>query len=652
MLLKVVNKFGLVLDLPDKVNISVERNNSLFNDSDKLFQDMVYAFTAPYTDNNDLFFKGGKLIETAVDDYLLTGNNFYSVGTPLLNGNIRYAIRPDGYEVNLEPNLFVLNSLVTGVRITEIQTEDADYSITTPEAMAVRMLDTCQHPDKYGYIYVPVQNMGWAAGAFEGSVYHYINYFDFTPGTFRFVTTPPAGATVAFTMAFSPYFKLSYILKQIAGYLGLVATGSFFTSAKTKNICIYNRVGNYKYDVLPCMMYMPNMLLSDFIKLIRKRFHLAIDFDLITGEMTVATFSAMASTKKVVDLTPFVGDVTEQEMPDKKGYRVTLKADQQDALFIIKDIDDNDTFPAEFTLVSGAGDTEDEIDCGTLKEVIWAGPAGVIHPATDQTVFNVKYYVAGFPDDLVYKDQTDPTTYNDWPLRLFDYKGYLPVAGGYFPVARSLNFNQDDIDYYQFMADAKRLIITNYIPASVLGNFKVTDTYAHMSTGLNYRRYIAEQNAYGVTNENKLIGTKVTALTLDNPKKTRVTIIPYTAPNYIDAINQVAYRLKAYFDPELHGIDVLTMDLVNIVTGVHGAIDPIRVPTNKNGAGGLGVSLFNAIDGVNKNFEIRIKQGRPKYLLHRGVRTNFTQAVGYYTVIIDVNDTAGSNLFAPYIIFF
>ncbi|MES2808453.1 MAG: hypothetical protein V4619_07500 [Bacteroidota bacterium] len=636
MQLRVVNKEGMVLDLPGDTVITVERNNPLFNDPDTFFQDKVFQFMAPFNPNNDLFLKMGRLIETSNEYYLITDIKFYVVGMQMFDCNLRFASRSRGYEVYLEPNLYVIKSLIEKIRLPDIPTEDADYSITTVADMEARMLDTCRNPDKYGYIYFPVENPKWFTDGYSVSTpYDYVNNFDFTPGTFYFKIKKPG----VNEFAVSPYFKLSYILKQIAGYLGLTPTGSFFTDPETKNICIYTRYAENNFSVMPCMLYMPNILLPDFLKIIRMRLHLAMDIDLVRGEFEVKTFKSIAAETIIEDLSPFITARAEHEVPDQEGFTVTLLADDQDPLYEKLDEDDTAFYPPDFTLYAGSGETPEEIECGTLKERVWIGPAGVAHVRTEQTVFNRGIHTGGAPQDLKREDENDPTTFNNWPLRLIDYKGFLPVAGGYYPVSRSFNLNQDDIDYYRFKTSCKRVTVNAEIPPAVLSNFKSTKLYGHKDTGINFTRYIPEQIAYDAKSGTELVGTKITALTTYNQVRTSVIIKPFTDP-LAESVNSYPFaHFKAYYDPELHGIQEVDVQAHGMLGDIY-AMSPITKPTNLKGAGGLisvmYVNLINPAPGYLVPIQLTVTSGVPKYVLHRGNKYHFEKTGHYYTVTIEM----------------
>ncbi len=627
----------MVLYLPGDTSFTVERNSPLFNDPEDFFQDVIYQFRAPSNPNNDLFFKMAKLIESSTDQYIITGIKFYAIGTQMLSGNLRFAIRKDGYQLFLEPNLYVINSLIKNIRVPEIPTEDGDYSITNITDMETRMLDTCQHPDKYGYIYIPVENPAWFTGGYyAGTGWDYINNFDFT--TFQFRLNKPGTGIDLF--AASPYFKVSYILKQIAGYLGLRATGSFFTDDETKNISIYHRIAENNFVVMPCMMYMPDILLSDFLKQIRVRMHLAMDIDLISGELVVRTFKSIAAEETPEDLTPFLTSAVEQEVPEQTGYTITLKADSDDPLYEKLDEEGNSIFPPDYTLIAGdGGETPQEIDCSTLKERVWVGPAGIIHAKTNQTVFNRGVHTGGWPEELTATDPGDPSTYNNWQLRLIDYKGYLPVAGGNYPVSRSYNLNQADIDFFKFMATCKRVIADCEIPPAVLSTYKSTRLFGHKGANGNFTRYITEQISYDAKGYTDRLGTQITALTINNQAKANVIIKPYTDPLTDSGFSSKFAYFKAYFDPQLHGINEVAVSAFGL-SGDTYIMSPITKSTNIKGAGGLiSIMYFNLVNPEPTYLvpiELRIYQGKPKYILHRGIKTNFVDTGAYSTVTLSM----------------
>jgi hypothetical protein len=625
-MLKIVNSSGRTLSLPPDTVVPVERNNPLFNNDDEFLQDVSYTFFVPFSENSKLFFNLGHLVEMAADRLLIKDVSLYAGGTTLLKGNLRYSVEAEGFQINLEPNFAAINSLIKDIRLTEIRTSDGEFNFTT-ETFKARMLDSVKFPEKYPYIFFPVHNPGWAVNHF-GDFEPFVNCFDFATQTFI-----PASLS---TIAACPFFKVTHIIKEIAAYLGFTATGGIFTDPDFTNRCIYTRRAVFENQIRPCMDYMPNMLLSDFLKFLRQREHLAMDFDLITGELRIESFKSIKNAE-AVDLTKYLSADGNQEKPAEQSFTVTLKSDEADEAFLVTDANEQQSYPPDFTLVAGDGKTKLELECGTTKLI--TGDAAIVpgayYPSVNQGVIwsQAEYLI---PSDLSYTDENDPTTVNNWPLRLFNYDGFLPVDGQFYPCATPHNLNEDDIDFYRFLNDSKRNKPVFYMPAVVFNQLRNTNKFTHRTSGGNFVTYLTEQISYNADADSGLFLVKLVTRLLNYQVDTKVAIYPKAPPVTIDDSKPYYYiaPLKAYFNPLLHGIDVLTVQLVG-TAGNNYSVDPIANATNVKGAGGVPVTITAANPMANADpFEIRITQGIPKYILRFGIKTPFTKVGNYYMVSV------------------
>lgn len=180
-MIRIVNDRGDVMELAKGQVITYEKNNPLFNDADTFFQDISYPALAPISPNNDVFFQFGRLIERDTKYYTIPAT-FFADEILLAAGNVKFRIGPDGYEINLQPNLTAVNYLIKNVYLPDVKTSDGDFtSATNPTDFNALMLDTVVNPDKHNYIFVPILN--GHLGPTDSSYIYIINY----PGiNFRF----------------------------------------------------------------------------------------------------------------------------------------------------------------------------------------------------------------------------------------------------------------------------------------------------------------------------------------------------------------------------------------------------------------------------------------------------------------------------------
>lgn len=650
-MLKIVNNAnGLVLELDPAQVISIEKNNPLFNDSDDFFQDISYSGTAPLSENNKLFINLAHLVETPNSEYNIPVTS-YIEEIPINAGILNFRIGQDDHgptiEFNLEINYTAINALVKNIKITEILSPDC-FEVVSVASMEALMLDTVQFPEKYNYIFFPVYNPSFGDPDTGDSKYYFVNYFDDTTQSFK--ADKPSGTIGGWNFAISPYFKLTYILAELCAYLGFNFQSGLISDPNYKNMCIYTRqradilLPNFTppqlYFFARSMRHMPSMLINDFLKQIRDRLHLVFDFDSSTGIASVETFSSIVANADTTDLTPYIDVNEEEEVPENTGSTVTLKSDEQDARFKVTS-NGQDSYPALFQLKSGDGSNVVELDCSTTQLVEEAF-TGRSYCATDQFTYNY-----GTINDQVgsISNNLDATTWNDWPLRLIRFTGYKPsILGKYFPYSEPVNLDDNDKKFYRFQNDSKRLIISAHFPPTVLVNLKMTKKYCYKTPGLNYQEFIIEKIMYDLNVEQDLIPAKLYVRTLNAEINTRVSIQPINNPT----TSPYTFGLiKAYFDNGVHGIDQLNVQVAATGAAVgHNAytVDPIVVPTTVKGTGGQIIPII-MVNQAGADIElltaqIRITQGNPKYVEHRGVKYNFNWSGSFWYVDIDMSTDA------------
>jgi hypothetical protein len=664
-MIKIQNAQGLILELDPTNVITIEKNSPLFNDTNDLLQDVSYAGVAGLTDNNKAFFGLGHLVEASNTAYVFPIQMFAG-GDLFLNGNIKYRIGTDGFEYNLELNLTTITALLANIRLTEIITEETYPSFTNQADFEAHLLDTAKNPDKFNYVFFPVYNPGYIALPVPPGTEFYImtgfvNNFDLTEKGFT-LDRSDLGVSISL-YATSPFFKLSYVIKQVAKYLGFNPVGGFFSDPKFTNYCIYTRQGGESLDVWQVeqmAQYLPNILITDLFKFLRDRLHLIFDFNVTTQEMTVESFQGISDSLDVVDLTPYVTNTLEQELPDQTGYTVSLKTDQQDVSFQVE-VGADMTYPPLYEIQVGDGSDAVELDCATTNQIIHdgSGITGAVSCAVNQSVIcqdaalfstpDPPFNNSQLPPDISYTDPNDASTKNNWPLRLMEYTGFNEITpGNSYPTSQPVQLGADDLKYYQFLNDSKRLIIYANIPPAVLSTLKTTGKYCFKTAGYNYTYFIMEQLSYDMGATDELVPCKIYVRTLTYNVVTPAVIntLPTTLQTVDgdDIVHSMAH-VKAYFDPLIHGITQVNISAVTWDVGSHlFTVAPILIPANIKGAGGS-ISTVYALQNEGPGttlIQFRISQGVPQYMVYRGQRLPFIRATGYYYVDVQVQltDTA------------
>jgi hypothetical protein len=638
-MLEIVNEKGLIMDLPENFSITVEKFNPLFNDAEKFFQDISYPGTAPLSPANKIFFQNAHLVETANIYYEQTV--FVNLGgISLFHAQCTYRMNENNFEFTLKPNFAAVAKALQSARLTELNTNDGNFDDGNNNAeFEALMLDTCKHPDKYAYAFLPVYNEDfWTAPGYSvlpGSGQHsLVNYFDFNNQVFR-ASPQPSGLDYADC----PFFKLNHVVGKVVESLGFKAEGNFFNDPEDSKVYVYTRKAVTPFvqprTVLASSSYMPNILCKKLLTQGRERMHLAFDFDLASRVCEVESFQSIVAAPVAFDFTPYIERITEMTVPTQKGYQVTLKPDEQDELYSYED--GNQTlYKPDFRLMVGNAENPVEIETGTLKTKQYENSGQSFKTVmTKQPLDNVNFRSFA---NFEMTDPEDPTTFNNWALRLIKYDGFTEYGSGKFwPVTSPFDLDQRDINWYQFLNDCKNVVLRINVPPVVLAQIKLTRKGCFTSKEGNYTECVVEKLDYTVSGKSTdLMSVDVYIKTLNYQADTKALVEPVPEPVIAgDAPQRIALSFKAYFDPAVHGFDALNIQLVNVSgTGYTYYVDQLTQPTDRNGSGGKGkyMQQNNYIPNAYASYlaEIRIHQGRPRFVDYQGKRVNFMPGDGYY----------------------
>lgn len=638
-MLTILNSRSLVLDLSPGTTIPVTKDSALFNDADKLVQETIYPLKAPHTANNKVFFQNGHRVDANKEVYELEVQVFDD-GVHFFDGTATYMSTNAGYEVELKVNIGALATRIKSARLPEIQTMDAVQIPSTFDALDDHMKATAENPERYSYAFFPVHNEIIQNGD-AALDYNTVNYWSASQNRFftRYETSPsPSG----FRTAESPFYRLTFILEKVINYMGMQAAGSVFTDPDLTNIYIYTRKAVANLYIQPCFFYMPNITVADFLKQVRERFAMAIDIDVARKTVTCEMFETL-KTGAVLDISDYVAEVTELEVPEQKGYIITLKPDSQDKAFDVQVSEDTtEKFPT-YTITVGDGDTKVEMNCSTLKFY----PLSIVDPSfpgqlgvcwAKQAIMKPGNYRPSRDEvDDAYADfepkDGNPSARNNWPLRLMRYRGIATDGVATMPISEPVDLTIQDALWYQFLNDAKRVQVLATLPKVVLANMKTTQKLGFYHLG-SWCELIIKRIEYDLGKTEDLIPVKIEGQTAQFEKKTPVYIERTdAAPD-----EYILPRFSAYWDPETYGFSQVDIEIFLPAGGVW-RVQPIKQPTDSGGAGGAGGLVIEEVPvprpprGTPPGgyIEVRIRQGKPKYLQALGKRFEFEfSAAGNY----------------------
>lgn len=602
-MIEIRNNKGELAELYPNASISIERNNPLFNDNNDFFEDITYSFKMPDTESNKIFFNSGHLIEASNKVYKIPVHCVFS-GSPFFAGSIRYSFVDNDFDAVLLVNFAEIADQVKKVDMHDLYTADALPTFFT----AAYMKDTCVNPQNYPYAFFPVYNENWNVGQLgRDTEVKTVNTWDHAAQTF--IMAP------YLARAITPYVKLKYMLQKTFEYLGFNVAGTYFDDLETDHVYIYTRSASKGYFLGTNTIFSRGFKIADFLKLVRNRFKIAFTFDVLSGFVRAEAAQSILSTKNVINISDYVGAIKEIKIPEQEGFTIVLKPDDQDELFLeaTPSSDNKKEYIPTNRLVIGKGsDKIIELEGSTLKS---KKIDDYSMPTTKQSIF------------LTFREEK-------LPIRFLKFSGMKPVAGGkVFPEALPLELTESDGLWNRFLNDSKSVSILAYLPINVLSDLQSTSKIAFVSNqGFNSFAIIEkiEFNIGATDKELVVVNLQVRTIALDI--ETPVLIEP-VLPVIDTEINTLSF--KAYFNTTETNFEKVEFELFNPTNSSSSGVQTILVSTAKNGANGSIVfpSFLTETNRLTlQNFELRISQGEPKYLIIKGQKLFFTARDGYWFV--------------------
>ncbi|MCX2473580.1 hypothetical protein OQZ33_04465 [Pedobacter sp. MC2016-05] len=600
-MIQILNLSGLVADLYPETSITIERNNPLFNDDDKFFEDITYEFALPATENNKEFFSSGHLIEAENSVYELEVQTIAN-GTPFFAGNIAYTFNGGDFTATLKVNFGAVATKVKSARMHDIFTGDALPDYYT----AAYMKTVCQNPAQYPFSFFPVYNESWDVS--KGTTHFLVNPWDHASQSFSLIASMRRGDTTAS----GPFWKLKHYIEKAMQYLGFVCEGSWMNDPESDKIYVYSRYTPFTLSIYDSTVFLPaKTTIADFMKIIKERFNISFSFNLFGGVVRVQSGSSLLASTKSIDISDFITDINEISIPEKNGYTITLEADKQDLLFKDTVNTSDDEYVPTQRMVIGGGEINIEMKASTLKNKVIADYS---MPATKQVTYT--YLSDGVPE---------------WPWRFIKYGGMKSVAGGkVFPQAEPMELTLADAEWYRFRNDSKYLKIVAMLPLYLLmeidGSTKINVTSRENA----YVQCIIEKITYNMENRDvEYIEATIDCHTVVANYKTPVLISP------IDPVLESGIRVIADYNATGAASIDLEIYYAQSQDGSTGGIPRTDKATvlksaDQYGVGGSAV-YFPPVATVRDSLvEFRVKTSVPKHAIIGGKKVFFTLKDGYY----------------------
>lgn len=477
-MIEIINEKNITLELSDDFTLSIERNNPIFQQGNTFFDDITYPGKVGLTDQNIIFVKSGHLLEADSSVYEFPVTIFRN-GALFSAGLFLYEIIENEISFILKTNYASIAKLADETKITDITYNFAPFPMFT--------LDTLENPGNHDFSCFPVH----FKGVDENS-----NPIDAFVNEYNYDQQKPARDN-----ADVPYIKMTFVLKTIIEHLGLEPVGSFFSNQEMNAVFIYSEL---KFQGLnaDARMYLPAISISDFIKIIRGRFNVAMHIDTAKKQFEVFEPNQALHSNEIYDLSEYVSEVKAINRKDKVFYMVSLKEETDDAYSFLS-VNDGTVFNKEEIKVPVRM---------MLKHTMgtYSCPSTKIIPHQPPVAHN-------------------PSKENSWDLSFLYYPGMkLQPGGKKYPQAEVMALSaEQDGRWYEFLNDSKPVKIQTFLPSAVLEALNQSKKIGFISEQGVFKVALIKTMHYSFSNENsELIEVIIEANVFMN-KKSKSEILFY-----------------------------------------------------------------------------------------------------------------------------
>jgi hypothetical protein len=132
----------------------------------------------------------------------------------------------------------------------------------------------------------------------------------------------------------TPFFTVAYVVKRILKYFGYTPQGEWLESEIANRVCIFSNISVLKYSIADYVYFMPDIVVSDFLKELRTQFGLLIAFNQTDMLCTVSSLKNMRVKGKVVDLrTKQLAKSYRETGTSPSAYTITQAFEDSDKAF-------------------------------------------------------------------------------------------------------------------------------------------------------------------------------------------------------------------------------------------------------------------------------------------------------------------------------
>lgn len=381
---------GEIIDL-NKSEVTIEMNNSLFNDGSKFSGSLSYPIDVAFSKKNKMLLGYAHAVETGVK---ATNVQVYAKigGKSFRLCNLVVGVGDNAFDCSLQIDLGTLNTYISATKLTQVNFADFTLGRTVAQIQAA-MLTAAANLDwrTIPYTFFPVRNPSFTGEAtaipadpptYSGDPDNpiavtpayaekatLINSMVVENGSVKF--NVQANADTAARYHTTPFFYLAYILDAIALQLGFVLKGDFILHPDVATIVVYDVNGTFitrDADVgyLPeekqgiffsASEHLPDITISEFFKILCAYFCIRITPDIASGELNISWKKSTLEKPVFKDWSEKLIRIRKQEFAASDGYTISAEVDKLDS----------DKDPVTDVVTVGAGKEDIPIKAGALR---------------------------------------------------------------------------------------------------------------------------------------------------------------------------------------------------------------------------------------------------------------------------------------------
>ncbi len=318
------------LDLPDKLSITLNRKNPLFNTEG----DYSFPFKIPYTLNNARILSFINRIEANNDQYQVFSGELKWDGILYFSGSLKVKnANNDSFELILYSNEGDLNFKIKNLNLKQIDFGDLEFDDKTDALIYMALAQDKYYPDR-PCCFPQIQNKEYFDPPTEDEDQMFFNRY---VNGIIYETTPLGNKNLIVPMLF-----VRYVFEKIFDQLGYFLEDSLFTSdADFNKLALFNSLCandildefTYSFEHIYFNLHVPDVTLGDFFKAVSSFFNSYYFVNNKSKTVKLIPAKDILSDTQIIDFSKNVLSINFEAEDQIIGYTLSLSMDGGDKSF-------------------------------------------------------------------------------------------------------------------------------------------------------------------------------------------------------------------------------------------------------------------------------------------------------------------------------